>query len=207
MSRFGRNFSIRTGVRARLYEATRAVHDQLHQAAYVQRLLHQQASLLDYQIFLTNFAALFGAAVQALEQDCFPEEIICFSPRQQLACLQADLRYWKLSMGKPMHFNIKKTSQALGVAYVLHGAHFGISVLARSIHKLLAEFDAGGKNFIDCVVQQQNGQWKTLCEYLEQQLLEESEIANAIDGALQVFQQCQIHLGGYKNENHTHHGR
>ena len=167
--------SAKCEVRGALQEATRAVHERLHQAPAFAAIANQHLDLRGYARLLERIAAFHCTIGQSLELD---------DARPRL--LARDLEVLGSPPPTPVRWSSPKTAAAtLGLAYVVEGSSLGGKVIYRQLDYLFGQSPAGRQFFGGST--SDVARWRALCRDLEAEGRKPRGVDEMITGATAAF--------------------
>lgn len=142
---------------------TRALHDQLENCALNRKLMAPDVTQSIYTQWLQGMAGFYQTIDQALQPWRDHEQLGAYLPRVEIEYLQQDKIYWQLSSYNNQEPRvIPDYYQALGLLYVVEGAHFGGRVIHKHIDKHLALTPSTGLALLTYSQQHPKAYWQQL---------------------------------------------
>jgi heme oxygenase len=167
--------SAKCGVRNALREATRNVHERLHQTPAFAAIASQQLDVAGYTRLLERIAAFHCTVGQDVELD---------AARPQL--LAQDLEALGSPAPRPVHWSSPKTAAAtLGLAYVVEGSALGGKEIYRQLDYLFGQSPEGRRFFRGAT--SDVPRWQALCRELEAKGQSSHAVDEMIAGATAAF--------------------
>ncbi|MBO6673465.1 MAG: biliverdin-producing heme oxygenase [Rhizobiales bacterium] len=173
------------GLRARLADETRVLHEALHHHPRLLPLASGRITEMGLATLITDYWT-FYATIEAQRAKfgwCAPVDLV--APTRALASDRTAMRECFSVSPPPVHLHTLPTSGArcLGALYVMLGAQFGGRVLGQELAKALP--DVRSTYFAPC--QDSLGAWRLLLSRLEDIAPLSAEANAVVHGALTTF--------------------
>lgn len=118
---------------------TKTLHDQLEHCALNRNLMSPSVTHSIYINWLSRMACFYQHIDKALEPWRHHDKFSDYLPRPEIKCLEEDQRYWQLpSCNQALPELIEDYYQAVGLLYVVEGAHFGFRIINDHIARHLS---------------------------------------------------------------------
>jgi heme oxygenase len=166
---------VRWKARSALREATRAVHERLHQTPCFAAIANQELDVGRYAALLGRIAA-FHCTVGPDHQHG--------NERRQLLARDLEVLGWPAP--RPVNWSSPKSASArLGLAYVVEGSTLGGKVIYRQLDYLFGHSVAGRRFFRGSA--SDGPRWQALCRHLEAEGQTRRAVDEMIVGATAAF--------------------